>query len=45
MRGRNDKKLWIKASYTIMLVKAKPSAEVAEDSEDQNTPNTAESEG
>ena len=36
MRGRNDKK---------MLVKAKPSAEVAEDSEDENTPNTAESEG
>ena len=36
---------WIKASYTIMLVKAKPSAEVAEDSEDEDTPNTTESEG
>ena len=28
-----------------MLVKAKPSAEVAEDSEDEDTPNTTESEG
>ena len=39
------KKPWIKSSYTIMLVKAKPSAEVAEDSEDEDTPNTTESEG
>ena len=39
------KKPWIKSKLTNLFKKAKPSAEVTEDPEDEDTPNTAESEG
>ena len=52
MPGRNDQKnrelkraAQSCSKLTDLLTKAKPSAEVTQDPEDEDTPNTAESEG